>query len=1070
MEVLIPIIDIQEVNSKPIAVFILRIDPYQFLFPLIQTWPGDSQSGETLLFRPQGDSLVYLNSLRFEENTALKLKYPINDPDLPAAMVIRGSTGVIQGIDYRGIPVIAVGRKIPSSNWYLIAKQDTSEAYADIRNQGWTLFSVLTLVIAVFGWFGFTFLRKSRLIFEKEVISAEADTQRIRRSYELLFEMANDVIIVLDGTGNITDVNDRAVAIYGYTQAELLEMNGEMLRTPEKRTQFSTVLEEVKKSGGKRFESTHLKKDGTTFPVEISMRYYQEGEEGPYLSIIRDISSQKNNEIILKENINALESIINTSPLAIITTDLDGNVTLWSREAEKIFGWTQEELVGKTIPYFPENVNENSDEIRQKLLTSKAPLFYEAVRKCKDGKLVTVNVTAVLLKDYRDEVKGMMAILTDITELKKIQAVNEQMVEERSRLLKRLRLQFERMPIGFIITDDNLNILDWNPQAEKIFGYTREEALGKSQYDLILPKDQKKLVGRVIRQAIQGNQTESITHENVTKEGRRIIVEWHNTSLWDENGDLIALMAMAMDVTDKVEAERQLIASEEKLRALFDSKLIGIQFGNIDGRIYSGNDEMLRIIGYENTPLIFDQLRWDDLTPDPFLELDKTAIKQAIKNGSCEPYEKQYLRKDGSLVWVLLKFVIIDKKLGDTIAFVLDITEKKKAEQEYRDYEELLSLVGSIGKIGGWEFDVATGAGTWTDEVARIHDLDPEIQTNKEIGLSYYTPESRKVIEKAIQQAIEQRVPYDLELELVSAKGIHKLVRTSGQPQIIDGKVVKLRGIFHDITELKRAEEEVRKLNEELEERVKERTAELTAANQELEAFSYSVSHDLRAPIRAIDGFSQILMDDYRDSLIPETLRYLQIIRSNTHSMGQLVDDLLAFSKLGRQSVQKQNVKMKNLVNQVVDETKLQIQGREVEFRINKLNDAWGDENLLRQAIFNLIANAVKFTRNCAHAVIEIGMAKCEPHLPDGSRAEMCQCYFIRDNGVGFDMRYYDKLFNVFHRLHKAEEFEGTGVGLAIVKRVVEKHGGKVWAESILGSGTTFYFTLGEEKTNDKSS
>ncbi|HWR29130.1 MAG TPA: ATP-binding protein, partial [Negativicutes bacterium] len=498
-------------------------------------------------------------------------------------------------------------------------------------------------------------------------------------------------------------------------------------------------------------------------------------------------------------------------------------------------------------------------------------------------------------------------------------------------------------------------------------------------------------------------------------------------------------------------------------------RLIGIQFGNISGQLFSANDEMLRIIGYTNEDLNSNQLRWDALTPEEFLKLDKDAIEQALQIGSCEPYEKQYIRKDGSLIWVLLKFVVINKEAGDTIAFVLDITEKKRAEQQYREYEDLLRLVGKIGKIGGWEFDVVTGEGTWTDEVAYIHDLDPNDSTNREIGLTFYTPESKKIIEAAIQEAIEQGKPYDLELELISAKGIHKLVRTSGQPQIVDGKVVRLRGIFHDITELKRAEEEVRKLNEELEQRVKERTAELTAANQELEAFSYSVSHDLRAPIRAIDGFSQILMDDYRDSLVPETLRYLQIIRRNTHAMGQLVDDLLAFSKLGRQSVQKQHIKMGKLVKEVVGEVKQEIQGREVEFRIEHLVDGWGDENLLRQAFYNLIANAVKFSRIRTHALIEIGTTMCEPYLSDGSHAEMRQCYYVRDNGVGFDMRYYDKLFNVFQRLHKAEEFEGTGVGLAIVKRVVEKHGGIVWAESVLDSGTTFYFTLGEEKPNDQS-
>ena len=228
---------------------------------------------------------------------------------------------------------------------------------------------------------------------------------------------------------------------------------------------------------------------------------------------------------------------------------------------------------------------------------------------------------------------------------------------------------------------------------------------------------------------------------------------------------------------------------------------------------------------------------------------------------------------------------------------------------------------------------------------------------------------------------------------------------------------------------------------------------ELQAANKEMEAFSYSVSHDLRAPLRAMHGFTQMLQEDYGEKLDAEGRRLLEVVRANSERMGQLIEDLLAFSRLGRQPLATQQVRLEELVNETLGELRTALGARKVEFSVGKLGVAEADPALLKQALTNLLGNAAKFTRKKDPAVVEVGRRE---DSPAGGTA----VYYVKDNGAGFDMKYYDKLFGVFQRLHSPKDFEGTGVGLAIVQRIVNRHGGRVWAESRPGEGATFYFTL----------
>jgi PAS domain S-box-containing protein len=285
-----------------------------------------------------------------------------------------------------------------------------------------------------------------------------------------------------------------------------------------------------------------------------------------------------------------------------------------------------------------------------------------------------------------------------------------------------------------------------------------------------------------------------------------------------------------------------------------------------------------------------------------------------------------------------------------------------------------------------------------------------------------------------------------MEQLLIRKDGSRLLVMGSSR-QMPDGRY---QFIFQDISERRKAEEAIKELNEQLDQRVRERTAELVAANKELESFSYSVSHDLRAPLRAINGFSNLLISDYADKLPSEALEYLDKVRENANKMASLIDDLLTFSRLSRNPLKKRRVDLRGLVVQVIEDLHTETEGRQIKWTIGELPVCHADPALLKQVYANLIGNALKYTRPRNPAVIEIG-----------SRLLRGQMVFhVHDNGVGFDMRYAENLFGVFQRLHTEEEFEGTGIGLAIVQRIVNRHGGRIWAEAEVGEGATFYFTL----------
>ena len=356
-------------------------------------------------------------------------------------------------------------------------------------------------------------------------------------------------------------------------------------------------------------------------------------------------------------------------------------------------------------------------------------------------------------------------------------------------------------------------------------------------------------------------------------------------------------------------------------------------------------------------------------------------------------------------------------------------------------------------ETGGWEYDLATGKTTWTDEVYRVVGLNRTSHPPEPAqAIAAYDAESASIIDAAFRRLVAEAEPWDLELGLVRGDGQRIWVRVIGLPAIEGGRVVRVSGTISDVTDRRRTEEEIRTLNAELEQRVAARTAELERVNRELESFAYSVSHDLRAPLRAVDGFSKVLLDDHGEKLDEEGRHYLERVRAGAARMGTLIDEILQLSRLSRQQFERIPIDMSALAREVITELKGVEPDRRVEVEIQDGLLAAGDLELVRAILENLLGNAFKFTSKTARPCVRFGAAE-----QDG-----VPVYYVADNGAGFDMAHATGLFHPFHRLHRETEFPGTGIGLATVVRAVHRHDGVIWAHAAANAnqGATFHFSL----------
>ena len=729
--------------------------------------------------------------------------------------------------------------------------------------------------------------------------------------YRALVECMSQGAASISEKGAILFCNRSLAEMVGRPLKKLLGASADVLVRPSDKQRFQELLSRAFETECEaEIQLEHL--DGRAVPVKVSLREIAGAQVRSLAFVATDVSDIRRAEETIREQ----AALVDLAHDAMIFRKFDGRIVFWNRGAKDLYGWPAEEAIGKT-----------TQELLQTKLPIPADTLYAAIRNAqewegelaqvrRDGSQLTVASRWSLLRDKAGEPLAILEVNRDITARKQAEQAIRQNEE-------RLQLQIERMPLACILWDRDFRVSSWNPAAERIFGFKKEEALGRHPYEFIVPKSAQPAIDRVFERLLRGDNAAHSTNENVTADGRRILCRWTNTPLRNPEGQTVGVLSMAEDTTELNRAEEQLRSAARYVRGLIEASPDPLATISRDGKITDVNAATEKATGISRERLIGSDFSSYFTRPDE------------AQRG----YERVFL------------------------------------EGTVRDYP--LALRHASGQVT----DVLYNASVFKND---------------------------------------------------------------------EGGVEGVFAAARDVSQLKKAEAELRSLNEQLEERVAARTRELNAANKELESFNYAVAHDLRAPLRHIHGFAELLAQEAGAHLNDTGQRYLRFIQESIDRMSSLLQELLNLSRIGRQELRTEPCSLNVLVQQLLPDFEPDAVHRQIEWRIGELPKVECDPILMKQVLSNLLSNAVKFTRQRRPAVIEVGQTE-RRGVP---------VIFVRDNGEGFDMKYADKLFGVFQRLHRQEDFEGTGVGLAIVQRIIHRHGGSVWAEGELKRGATFYFSL----------
>jgi len=866
--------------------------------------------------------------------------------------------------------------------------------------------------------------------------------------FKQVAENAQEWIWEVDASGLYTYSSPMLKSILGYEASEVIgKKHFYDFIHPEDREEIKNAALAAfnQKQAFHEFVNRNVRKDGETVFLSTSgvPILDRDGNLCGYRGADVDITERMGAEEAIRESESRYSAIFQGAAEGILIADVETKKFIYANDSIcRMLGYSEEELtrLGVHDIHPEESLNDVLSEFEIQA-RGKKPTVSGLPCKRKDGSIFYANISAsgMILNNK----KCSVGFFSDVTDRRRAEdALRES--ESRYRGLVDLAVD------GILLGSHEGIITEANECMCAIVGMAREEFIGK--HISFLPFTQESIKKSPLRfDLLQQGETVVSERMLIRPDQSTIVVEMRTKMMPDGT-----YQSIYRDISERKRAEETLRESEEKYRAVIESSPVGI-FIIKDGLVQYVNPVMHEITGYTEQDVIGKHFL--NFVAKKYQETEKDFYARRIK-GEIFPtsYETGAIIKNGTEIPVELT-VSIFTLLGEKaeLVFVRDITERKEAERILlQNKQELDSIYNTVGDMV-FQLQVEEGDRFRFNNVNRTYENYTGLNASMVIGKLVSEIISEPLLSiniKKYHQAIKQKTIVRWEETSQFPAGMLAYEASVAPVFDMEGNCTHIVGSFHDITERKMVEDRIKKLNEELEDRVKTRTKQIEEVNKELEAFAYSVSHDLRAPLRAISGFTRILTEDYATKFDAEGQRVCGVIQDEAVRMGVLIDDLLSFSRLSRSSMQTSVINMKQLIQQVYSELIRQTKPKEIEFILNDLPEAEGDYNLLQQVWINLLSNAIKYTSKKEQPRIEVG------YTTEASET----IFYIKDNGAGFDMKYAGKLFGVFQRLHSQEEFDGTGVGLAIVQRIIFRHNGRVWAEGIIDQGATFYFSLPTKK------
>lgn len=902
----------------------------------------------------------------------------------------------------------------------------------------------------------------------------EKEATKNRNLYLSLFWDQKTIMMMVEvSTMRIVDANQAAVAFYGYPYEALTKMYAYQLTTFTKE-KLAKRIQQASNQEQIPFYGQHILANKEVRDVEVrNAEINFEGRELLFVTVY-DITERVKAKKALERSEEKFRKIFKTSPDAVsISSIKEGKYIEVNEGFTAITGYTPEETEGKTSSEIDIWVDKKDRNRLVKILKEKGSVKnFAAQFRMKDGSIIHGLMSSNII-----DINGLPHILSITRNIEEFVKTNE--------ALRQSEMKFRK---AFKISPDSINInriedgayVDINEGFTAITGYTAEDVRGKTSHEINIwvdSKDREYLVKTLKKKGVMRNFAARFRMKNGS-----IIHGLMSANFIDINGEP-HILTVTRNIEDYVKTNEAFQQSEQRYKTLFNLLPAGLMLIDDRGTILDANPTYCKNIGYAAEEIIGEKI-WK-VVNNPLQEKKEQILSYipSIPKDKIAEKEVVNFRKDGEPIYLHLyeTRILLENNQPAVLSISMDVTREKYIREELAKNTHRLKEAQNIGRLGSWELDWQAKKLYWSDGMYHLLELSPSQLPNYSLFQQRIHPDDLKASREVLKEAIKSGKSF---------KHIHRLLLEDNKIKWViergksfydkNKRIVRIHGTIQDITRLKETEDKLRELNELLEERVRDRTVKLKKKqqdlskllndmqviqqkmrntnyalqnlNHELEAFSYSVSHDLKAPLRAIHGFTTILKEEYYTNLDQEGKTLADDILMETERMAEIIDALLHLSRTGRKSLTFVEFDLAPLARSIFIEQEKQYNLPQARLYIHELPTVYADYSLIKQLMANLFSNALKYSANEPYPLVEIGIS--EDEKIDET------VFYVKDNGVGFEEESAGRMFDAFRRLHSKKEFEGTGIGLAIAKRIITRHGGKIWAKSQPGKGASLFFTL----------